>query len=102
MHKKSPYASIVGPPKVVTLRGIDPGLRSALDAEAERLGVSLNALILQILRRSLALHSDAPLAHDLDALAGSWSKQEAEEFAAAVKGFEEVDPSLWQKAPDAP
>jgi hypothetical protein len=102
MHKKSLSASILDAPKVVTLRGIDPGLRSALDAEAERLGVSLNSMILQILRRSLALDSDAPLAHDLDGLAGSWSKQEAEEFAAAVKGFEELDPSLWQDAPDAP
>jgi len=86
----------------MTLRGIDPALRSALDAEAARLGLSLNALILQILRGSLALGSEAQLAHDLDALAGTWSPQEAEEFAVAARGFEEVDPSLWQDAPDEP
>ena len=88
------------PSAVLTLRGIDPELRSALDAEAARLGISLNALILQLLRGSLGLGSDQQLAHDLDALAGSWSRQEAEEFAAAVRDFEEIDPSLWQDAPD--
>lgn len=85
---------------VLTLRGIDPALRSALAAEATRLGISLNALILQLLRGSLGLSSDQQLAHDLDALAGSWSRQDAEEFLAAVRSFEEIDPSLWQDAPD--
>ncbi len=85
---------------VLTLRGIDPALRSALVAEATRLGISLNALILQLLRGSLGLSSDQQLTHDLDALAGSWSRQDAEEFLAAIQDFEEVDPSLWQDSPE--
>ena len=86
---------------VLTLRGVEPALRSALDAEATRLGVSLNALILRILRGSLGLSSSAQLVHDLDSLAGSWSHEEAEEFAAAVLSFEEIDASLWQNSPEA-
>ncbi len=61
--------------------------------------MSLNALILQILRGSLGLSTSARLVHDLDALAGSWSREEAEEFAAAVLSFEEIDTSLWQSDP---
>ena len=87
---------------VMTLRGIDPALRSALDTEAAKLGISLNALILQILRGSLGLDPDVSLAHDLDSLAGSWSREDAEEFAAAAQGFEEVDPSLWRGSPNMP
>jgi hypothetical protein len=101
MRSISTSAITPHPSAVLTLRGIDPQLRAALDAEAARLGISLNALILQLLRGSLGLGSDQQLAHDLDALAGSWSREDAEEFLAAVRDFEEVDPSLWQDAPDA-
>lgn len=83
----------------VTLRGLDPELRSALDAEAARLGMSLNALILQTLRSSLGLAYSIQLFHDLDDLAGSWSAEEAEEFDAAVQFFQEIDLSIWRDPP---
>ena len=83
----------------LALRGIDPALRSALEAEAARLGTSLNAVVLGILRSSLGLTETAGLHHDLDALAGVWSREEAEEFAKAIRSFEEIDPSLWTPDP---
>jgi len=86
----------------MTLRGIDPALRSALEAQAAKLGMSLNAVILQVLRSSLGLARAVEISHDLDALAGAWSRDEAQEFAAAIREFEEIDPSLWQPRPDAP
>jgi hypothetical protein len=85
----------------LTLRGIDPALRSALEAEAARLAMSLNALILQILRGSLGLAGADDVCRDLDALAGVWSRDEAQEFAAAIRDFGEIDSSLWQPDPDA-
>jgi hypothetical protein len=42
-------------------------------------------------RRRAAL----PTYHDLDALAGTWSEDEAAAFLQAVADFEQVDPSLW-------
>jgi hypothetical protein len=99
MQKLSTSDSTTRQAAALTLRGVEPALRSALDAEATRLGVSLNALILQILRGSLGLSPSARLVHDLDALAGSWSPAEVEEFAAAVQSFEEIDASLWQNDP---
>lgn len=99
MHEMSVSDSTTRAATVLTLRGVEPALRSALDAEATRLGVSLNALILQILRGSLGLGTSTQLVHDLDALAGAWSRAEAEEFTAAIQGFEEIDTSLWQNDP---
>jgi hypothetical protein len=100
MQEKSKTA-ITSQASTITLRGLDPALRSALDAEAARLGISLNAVILQTLRGSLGLNSSAQLFHELDDLAGAWSPEQAEEFEAAVQFFEEIDPSLWQETPDA-
>jgi hypothetical protein len=102
MHMDSSSAITTRASTALTLRGIDPALRSALETEAARLGMSLNALILQILRGSLGLAGADDVRHDLDALAGSWSRDEAREFAAAIRDFGEIDPSLWQPDPDAP
>lgn len=85
----------------LALRGIDPELRAALEVEAARLGLSLNALVLRLLRDSLGLTRPAGLHHDLDSLAGVWSREEAEEFAEAIRPLEEIDQSLWTPDPDA-
>jgi hypothetical protein len=100
MREKA-VTAITSQASTITLRGVDPALRSALDAEAARAGVSLNAIILQTLRGSLGLASSAQLFHELDALAGVWSPEEAAEFEAVAHFFEEIDPALWQEAPDA-
>ena len=86
---------------MLSLRGVDPVLRSALESEAARLGMSLNALILHTLRGVYLSGQDSPLHHDLDALAGSWSREEADEFRAAVEVFEEIDPLLWMERPES-
>jgi hypothetical protein len=80
----------------LTLRSIDPALRAALEAEAARLGLSLNAVTLKILRDSLGLRESAELCHDLDALAGTWTAAEAEAFAASIQAFEEIDTAMWR------
>jgi len=85
----------------LTLRGVDAELRAALDAEAARSGMSLNALILHILRVSLGSSGPEQVSHDLDALAGSWSAEDAEEFAAAVRPFDEIEPGLWRDEPES-
>jgi hypothetical protein len=101
MHKLSNFSSTQGPPApVMTLRGVDAALRIALDAEATRRGLSLNGVILELLRGAIGLTGEPDLNHDLDALAGSWTREEAEEFATAVADFEQIDASLWQNEAD--
>jgi hypothetical protein len=34
--------------------------------------------------------------HDLDALAGTWTAEEASEFLKALADFEQVDQELWR------
>jgi hypothetical protein len=85
----------------VSLRGVDPALRTALEAEAARLGMSLNAVILRVLRDALGLGQAAEYFHDLDALAGSWAPAEAEAFRTAVRSFEEIDQAMWEPQPES-
>ena len=99
MQEKARNAITTRASTTVTLRGIDPDLRAALDAEAARVGISLNAVILQTLRSSLGIAGSDRLFHDLDHLAGTWSREDAEEFEAATAFFEEIDQSLWQDPP---
>jgi hypothetical protein len=80
----------------VLLRGIDASTLSKLRADARRRGISLNRLIVETLRRQ---HAGAEAFDDLDSLAGSWSRAEAEAFAAAVAPFAEIDPALWAAQP---
>ena len=100
MQTKASHAITPRGSSVITLRGIDPDLRAALDAEAARLGISLNALILQELRGSLGLAGSDRLFHDLDHLAGTLSREDVEEFRAATQFFEQIDPELWDEQPE--
>jgi len=45
----------------------------------------------------LAGHKSAPARHhDLDALAGTWTREEAKEFDRALRAQRPVDPDLWR------
>jgi hypothetical protein len=82
----------------VLVRGIDAATLSRLKADARRRGMSVNRLIVETLQRE---HGGGSASHDLDALAGSWSKAEADAFAAAVAPFSEIDRALWAAQPKA-
>jgi hypothetical protein len=82
----------------VLLRGLDAATLSRLRSDARRRGISVNRLIVETLQRA---HAGSETFHDLDALAGRWSKSEAERFAAAVAPFSEIDSALWAEQPKA-
>jgi len=69
-----------------------------LKQEAKTRNVSLNQLILVLLRRELGLsHKHTKVVHhDLDKLAGTWSKKEVSQFQKAVESFNQVDEGMWQ------
>ena len=82
---------------VLTVRGIDGDLDRVLRAEAARRGVSLNALIIELVRRGLGVAPAGREPHrELDYLAGTWSDADVAEFTTAVSAFERVDESLWR------
>jgi hypothetical protein len=87
-------------PASITIRGVDPVLRAALDAEARRLGISRNALIIQTLSGSLGLAGTTRLFQELDGLLDCLSYEDAAELDAARMLLEEIDLSRWEKPAD--
>ena len=85
--------------KAITVRNIDEGLAAQLKKESRRRGRSINSLILDSIRASFSpqLPAGAPITfHDLDELAGTWTKTDEREFARATAAFEDIDPELWR------
>ena len=82
----------------VTLRGLADGEADRLKSEARRRGLSLNALLLRLVREGAGLvaRSRQGRHDDLDALAGTWSEEDAAAFAAAVADTEKIDAELWR------
>lgn len=83
----------------LSLRGLDDATLARIKSVARRRGVSVNRLLLETLRLQYAKRESA--FDDLDALAGAWSKADAEAFDAAVAPFSEIDAALWAAQPAA-
>ncbi|MCY4455301.1 MAG: hypothetical protein OXC56_03195 [Chloroflexi bacterium] len=84
----------------LTVRGFDDELSARLRGLAQREGISLNQAALRLLRKGAGLADDGrppgPIGNSLDHLIGSWTKEEADEFDAAVAEFETIDEADWQ------
>jgi len=81
----------------ISLRGLDRPTLSRLRSNARRRGISVNRLILETLQRRYSV--GARTFDDLDALAGAWTKADADAFAATVAPFAEIDTDLWAAEP---
>ena len=77
------------------LRGIPAEVMTVLKREAKRLGTSVNVLILKMIERGLGFSCKKITFHDLDHLAGSWSRAEEKAFEENTKQFEKIDKELW-------
>lgn len=83
----------------MSIRGLDDQTLSRLKHQAEEEGSSLNSLVLRLLQdrgtNNLAGGSLRKF-DDLDALAGTWSDEEARDFERNTAAFAEVDAALWR------
>lgn len=80
----------------LTVRDVDPTLAEALKREAAARGLSVNRLVLLLLRESVGLATAHPqFFSDLDHLAGTWSRDEANDFERHAAGQREIDDELW-------
>jgi hypothetical protein len=81
----------------MSIRGLDDQVLAQLKNQALREGSSLNSLVLRLLQGA---NKPAP-AHalqkfdDLDALAGTWSDDDAAAFAHHMAAFSDIDPAQW-------
>lgn len=81
----------------MSIRGLDNQELARLKNRAEQEGSSLNSLVLRLLQGGMPLESKAMKKYDdLNALAGSWSDEDAQEFSRNTAAFAEVDSSLWK------
>lgn len=86
--------------KQITIRNIPEKVEKAIQKEARRKGVSMSKAIISILERTVETTSPVKkkrtLYHDLDHLAGIWSKEEAKEFNKTMRMFEKIDEDVWK------
>lgn len=84
--------------KAVTLRNLPPQLDRTIRQRAKKKGVSVNKAVIGLLQDHLGESERKPARryHDLDELAGSWTKQEAEAFDRALAKQRGIDLELWK------
>lgn len=78
------------------LRGVSGEAMESLKREAERLHISVNTLMLQIIEKGVGVRSERRSYHELDHLAGTWSAKEMKLFEENTQIFEQIDEELWK------
>lgn len=84
--------------KTVTIRGVDPELDHVIKSKARQENLSVNQWILQALKKVTGTGKDPVFKkhHDLDALAGGWSEEDARLFQKNTEIFERIDEEVWK------
>ena len=81
----------------MSIRGLDDQALTRLKIQAKQEGSSLNGLVLRLLQGTGTSIQSSALKKfdDLNALAGTWSDEEGQDFARNTAAFAEVDAALW-------
>ena len=85
--------------KLITLRNLPPHLARAIRQKAEKERASLNKTVIRLLEERMGAPGTSRkkiLHHDLDALAGCWSREEARAFDRVLAEQRSLDPDLWK------
>jgi hypothetical protein len=84
--------------KTITIRGIDAELDRVIKSKAQQNNLSVNQWVLQALKKATGTGKDPVFKkhHDLDALAGGWSKEEVKSFQKNIEIFERIDREVWK------
>jgi len=84
---------------IISLRNLPPELERIIRQKARRDGLSLNKSVIRLLEQASGTKPDnrkAALHHDLDELAGCWSRQECRAFNESLRKQRSIDPELWR------
>jgi plasmid stability protein len=101
MHKEAYRdASMEEQMKAVTVRNLPPELVRIIRRKASEKGISVNKAVINLLEERAGIRAkkrkQAVLYHDLDHLAGSWSREEAATFERALAEQRRIDPEAWE------
>ena len=83
---------------VITVRGVPPDVAKVIRQRATRTGTSVNRVVIGLLEEGAGVRRKPRrvLHHDLDHLAGAWSREEARAFEKALQEQRRIDPELWK------
>lgn len=86
--------------KALTLRNISPDVLKIIYQKADKENISINKAVSVILEESLNIFHKKEKAtyHDLDALAGCWTKEESIIFDKSLQKQRKIDLELWENA----
>ena len=85
--------------KAITLRNLPPEVAKTIQQRTTQKKTSVNKAVIGLLEESLGMKpqkKEKVRYHDLDHLAGSWTKEEAEEFDKLIAEQRTIDPELWK------
>jgi plasmid stability protein len=85
--------------KAITVRNLPPAVARTIRERASREGISTNRAVISLLEEATGRkrpRGSASLHHDLDALAGTWSREESVELERALREQRTIDPELWK------
>jgi hypothetical protein len=77
----------------VSLRNMPPEVEQEIQDISRREGISLNKAAIRLLETSLRKPARNS---DFDEFCGAWSKEEADQFDAALREMRQVDPTDWE------
>jgi hypothetical protein len=85
----------------LSVRGVDDDAVSKLkdEAKAKARGLSLNAYLVELIQRNAGVTAKGgrhPLYRYLDDLAGTWTREDAQDFDESQRAFATVDEDLWR------
>ena len=80
----------------ITLRNLPPEVLRLIEQVAEDKRVSANKAVISLLEQKTSARNRKAVYHDLDELAGSWSKSEAAAFDRHLERQRGLDEGLWK------
>ena len=84
--------------KSIHVRKIDAALMAQLKQAAFAQKMSINTVIISLLRDGVGLTKKPKLRtyNDLDKLIGTWNDEDLKEFKKNIADFEKIDEDLWR------
>ena len=85
--------------KAITVRNLPPAVARTIRERASSESISTNKAVISLLEEAGGRkrpRASTPVHHELDALAGTWSRQESLEFERALLEQRTIDPDLWK------
>lgn len=83
----------------ITISHLDDASAEWIEEQASQRGLDKETIVVQLIHQGIDLEqrkAQLPNYRDLDALAGTWSKEDAADFERATASFRQVDEELWR------